>query len=208
MVRFGRMTAVLLMVAAVLVGSPTALFAQAKIRVAVMNFENNSTWAWWGDNLGAAAADELATQLVQTGKYTVIERRELASILQEQNLGASGAVTGGHRRQGRQAARRAAHAHWLDHRLLDQAHVDRSARHRRQLLERREQGGRAPGQHRNRRSDARGRGPGQQAHGRRLLQGRQRRADLRPGRGPGSPASGRRAGGGEARPSRPVRCSR
>ena len=94
MVRFGRISAVLLMVVAVLVGSPTALFAQTKIRVAVMNFENNSTWAWWGDNLGAAAADELATQLVQTGKYTVLERRELASILQEQNLGASGAVTG------------------------------------------------------------------------------------------------------------------
>lgn len=94
MIRFGRITAVLLMVVAVLVGAPTSLFAQTKIRVAVMNFENNSTWAWWGDNLGAAAADELATQLVQTGKFTVLERRELASILQEQNLGASGAVTG------------------------------------------------------------------------------------------------------------------
>ena len=41
----------------------------------MLNFENNSTWAWWGDNLGAAAADELATQLVQTGKpRTTLER--------------------------------------------------------------------------------------------------------------------------------------
>ena len=79
--------------AAIVSAMPGTALAQAKVRVAVMNFENNSTWSWWGDNLGAAAADELATQLVQTGKYTVIERRELASILAEQNLGASGAVT-------------------------------------------------------------------------------------------------------------------
>ena len=93
MVRFGRLTAVVLMLAAVLVGAPSTVFAQAKIRVAVSNFENNSTWSWWGDNLGKAAADELATQLVQTGKYTVIERAQLDAILREQNLGASGAVT-------------------------------------------------------------------------------------------------------------------
>ena len=93
MIRFGRLTAVVLMLAAALVGAPSSVFAQAKIRIAVSNFENNSTWSWWGDNLGRAAADELATQLVQTGKYTVIERAQLEAILQEQNLGASGAVT-------------------------------------------------------------------------------------------------------------------
>jgi len=81
------------MLAAALVGAPSSVLAQAKIRIAVSNFENNSTWAWWGDNLGRAAADELATQLVQTGKFTVIERAQLDAILQEQNLGASGAVT-------------------------------------------------------------------------------------------------------------------
>jgi curli biogenesis system outer membrane secretion channel CsgG len=94
MVRFGRLATVMVVAAGIVTAVPGTALAQAKIRVAVMNFENNSTWAWWGDNLGAAAADELATQLVQTGKYTVIERRELASILQEQNLGASGAVSG------------------------------------------------------------------------------------------------------------------
>ncbi len=93
MVRFGRLTAVLLMLAASLVGMPSTVFAQAKIRIAVANFENSSTWAWWGDNLGRAAADELATQLVQSGKYTVIERAQLEAILREQSLGASGAVT-------------------------------------------------------------------------------------------------------------------
>lgn len=94
MVRFGRVATVMVVAVGIVTAVPGTALAQAKIRVAVMNFENNTTWAWWGDNLGAAAADELATQLVQTGKYTVVERRELASILQEQNLGASGAVTG------------------------------------------------------------------------------------------------------------------
>ncbi len=66
--------------------------AQAKARVAIMNFENNSTWSWWGNNLGAAAADELTTQLVNSGKFTVIERAQLDAILDEQDLGASGRV--------------------------------------------------------------------------------------------------------------------
>ena len=92
MVRFGRLVTAMV-VAAMVSAMPGTALAQAKVRVAVLNFENSSTWTYWGDSLGAAAADELATQLVQTGKYTVIERRELASILAEQNLGASGAVT-------------------------------------------------------------------------------------------------------------------
>jgi curli biogenesis system outer membrane secretion channel CsgG len=93
MVRSGRLAMVMVVAAAIVSAVPGTALAQAKVRVAVMNFENNSTWSWWGDNLGRAAADELATQLVQSGKYTVIERAQLSAILQEQNLGASGAVT-------------------------------------------------------------------------------------------------------------------
>jgi curli biogenesis system outer membrane secretion channel CsgG len=58
-----------------------------------MNFENNSQWHWWGDNLGKAAADELVTQLVKGGTFTVVERAQLESILAEQRLGSSGAVS-------------------------------------------------------------------------------------------------------------------
>lgn len=72
-------------------GSETAM-AQDNVRVAVMNFENNSTWSYWGDNLGRAAADEIVTQLFQTGEFSVIERAQLDAILAEQDLGASGAV--------------------------------------------------------------------------------------------------------------------
>lgn len=64
--------------------------AQGKPRIAVMNLENNSSWAWWGDKLGGAAADEMVTQLLKTGKFSVIERAQLQAILQEQQLGQSG----------------------------------------------------------------------------------------------------------------------
>ena len=63
-----------------------------KVRVAGMNFENNSSWHYWGDNLGAAAADELVTQLFETGKFSLVERSQLNAILAEQNLGQSGRV--------------------------------------------------------------------------------------------------------------------
>ena len=81
------------LVAVVLGVSASAAFAQAaRPRVAVMNFANNSTWAWWGDNLGHAAADELVTQLLKDGRFTVIERSQLDAVLAEQRIGASGAV--------------------------------------------------------------------------------------------------------------------
>jgi curli biogenesis system outer membrane secretion channel CsgG len=70
----------------------TPAFAQNKPRIAVMNFANNSTWTYWGENLGRAAADELVTQLVKNGNFTVVERAQLDAILAEQGLGASGAV--------------------------------------------------------------------------------------------------------------------
>lgn len=89
-----RRCAVAMLGVALVVMSTTMAEAQGKVRVAVMNFENNSTWAWWGDNLGKAAADELTTQLVNSGQFTVIERAQLAAIMAEQNLGASGRVTG------------------------------------------------------------------------------------------------------------------
>lgn len=89
--RFAALTAVF---AAALVLASTPAFAQAaKPRIAVMNFANNSTWSWWGEHLGAAAADELVTQLLKQGKFTVIERAQLDAVLAEQRLGQTGAVT-------------------------------------------------------------------------------------------------------------------
>lgn len=90
-----RLVAIPLLVAMLaLVGNiPVASAATGKkIRVAVMDFQNNSTWSWWGDRLGEAANDEFVTQLVNSGQFSVIERQKLQAILGEQSLGASGAV--------------------------------------------------------------------------------------------------------------------
>ena len=93
MVRRFRLTA--LAVALVCAAAAPALAQQNRPRVAVLNFANNSTWAYWGDHLGEAAADELVTQLLKDGRFSVIERAQLQSILAEQKLGASGPSGGG-----------------------------------------------------------------------------------------------------------------
>lgn len=67
--------------------------AQGKLRVAVVRFDNNSTWHWWGDRLGEAAADVFVTALMDTGKFSLIERQKVDEALIEQDFGASGRVT-------------------------------------------------------------------------------------------------------------------
>ena len=82
------------MALALIVSSPNLMLAGEaeegtdKVRVAVMNFENNSSWRYWGD----AAADELATQLFKTQKFSLVERTQLEAVLAEQNLGQSGRI--------------------------------------------------------------------------------------------------------------------
>jgi curli biogenesis system outer membrane secretion channel CsgG len=74
----------------------TMVNAQAKKRVAVFTFEDKTAhvWHWWsGQPVGEGMADMLITSLVKTGKYTVLERTQLAKVMEEQQLGQSGAVT-------------------------------------------------------------------------------------------------------------------
>ena len=75
-------------------GVTDAAAQNGKVRIAVMNFENNSTWSWWGDNLGRAAADELTTQLFKGDLFSVIERAQLDAILAEQARMPAGCGTG------------------------------------------------------------------------------------------------------------------
>jgi curli biogenesis system outer membrane secretion channel CsgG len=70
--------------------------AQMKKRVAVFSFQDKTdhTWSWWdGRAPGDGMADMLTTALVKSGKYTVIERKEINAILDEQKLGQTGVVT-------------------------------------------------------------------------------------------------------------------
>ncbi|MCD6473198.1 hypothetical protein J7K55_08880 [Candidatus Aerophobetes bacterium] len=63
-----------------------------KIRIAVMAFKLHNIHQWWtGDyDVGGGIADMLITDLVNTGKFSVVERDRLDEILQEQHLGVEG----------------------------------------------------------------------------------------------------------------------
>ncbi len=80
---------VLLVVAAIVLQLTAS--AQLKKRVAISRFEDRSGTGWHG--LGSGVADMLATALVKSGKFAVIERQELDKVIAEQKLGESGLVT-------------------------------------------------------------------------------------------------------------------
>ncbi len=67
-----------------------------KKRIAVFEFEDKTDGSigWWrgGQTVGQGMADMLLTSLVKSGSYIVIEREKLSEVMQEQSLGASGAV--------------------------------------------------------------------------------------------------------------------
>lgn len=74
--------------------SAGAVLAQGnKPRVAVLEFKNKAshyTWTWY--EAGRGAQDMLVTELVKSGKYRVIEREQLAAIMQEKGLSLSGDI--------------------------------------------------------------------------------------------------------------------
>ncbi len=67
-----------------------------KKRVAVFIFDDKTdkSWRWWNNKgVGEGVSEMLTTELVKSGNYRVIERRDLDQILKEQGLGSSGIVT-------------------------------------------------------------------------------------------------------------------
>ena len=75
--------------AAVLASS--AAFA-AKPRVAILEFKDKTShyYSWY--EAGRAAQDMFVTELVKSGKYRVIDREQLAALMQEKNLSLSGDI--------------------------------------------------------------------------------------------------------------------
>ena len=69
----------------------TTGFAQLKKRLAVSRFEDRSGTGY--NHLGAGVADMLATALIKSGKFVIIERQDLDKVLEEQHLGAEGVLT-------------------------------------------------------------------------------------------------------------------
>jgi curli biogenesis system outer membrane secretion channel CsgG len=69
--------------------------ADNRYRVAVLPFDDGSIQSrWWGNNwdVGKGVADELVTQLLETGKFRLVEREQIDRILREQDLGSTGRV--------------------------------------------------------------------------------------------------------------------
>ena len=75
---------------AALIGAQ-ASFAGGKPRIAVLEFGHKALNArWWGS--GGAAQDMFITQLVKSGKFTVVDRERLDAIMREKGLSLSGDV--------------------------------------------------------------------------------------------------------------------
>lgn len=68
----------------------TTSFAWAGPRIAIMDFDNKSSYGGW--RIGHGASDILTTELVKATDFDIFERDRLNSIMQEQNLGSSGRV--------------------------------------------------------------------------------------------------------------------
>ncbi|HTK29791.1 MAG TPA: CsgG/HfaB family protein [Vicinamibacterales bacterium] len=78
-------------------GAPRPGYAQAKIKIAIWEFENHAEMNWWFyKDMGPAARNQIDTEFSEnkllSDKFSVIERDKLNLVLKEQGLGQSGAV--------------------------------------------------------------------------------------------------------------------
>jgi len=76
-----------------------ALFSSAaqaeKPSVAVLDFRNTTSAGWWSSSVGRELSGMLTNEMAGTKRFQMIERRKLSSVLGEQDLAASGRVSGG-----------------------------------------------------------------------------------------------------------------
>ena len=70
--------------------APTGEYTGPKLRVGVVNFQNKTPSRTLG--IGEAASDILGTILQKTGRFIIIPQQDIASILKQQELGASGVI--------------------------------------------------------------------------------------------------------------------
>ena len=68
----------------------------AKPVMGVAEFQNTATGVyWWGGGVGWELSSMVANELVNSGKFSVVERTKLEPVLLEQDLAASGRVAKG-----------------------------------------------------------------------------------------------------------------
>ena len=85
-------TATLAAVALLAAGAAARAADSTKPRIAVLEFKNKAENQWWYNAGGAAAQDVFVTELVKSGRFRVVEREQLAALLEEKNMALSGEV--------------------------------------------------------------------------------------------------------------------
>lgn len=69
--------------------------AAGKPTIAVAEFKNTSSAAWWNSTIGWELSGLLSNELAATGRFTVLERDKIELVMQEQNLAASSRAKAG-----------------------------------------------------------------------------------------------------------------
>lgn len=85
-------TAVAMAVAFAAVASVAPAADPSKPRIAVLEFKNKADNQWWYSGGAEAAQDVFVTELVKSQRFRVVEREQLAALMQEKNLSLSGDV--------------------------------------------------------------------------------------------------------------------
>ncbi|MCP5050565.1 MAG: penicillin-binding protein activator LpoB [bacterium] len=79
---------------AIFVLSLGTIYAAEKPRIGVLRFTNQVTGSWWWNRkVARELQDMLASELVSTRKFAVLERKEIDAVLSEQDLSASGRIS-------------------------------------------------------------------------------------------------------------------
>jgi curli biogenesis system outer membrane secretion channel CsgG len=66
--------------------------AEGKPRIGVIRFTNNTHASWWSGGSGSELQDMLIAELAATDSFSILERKELDSVISELKLGESGLV--------------------------------------------------------------------------------------------------------------------
>ena len=72
------------------------VYTGPKKRIGVTDFENKVGSVWWNDRswkIGEGMAEMLITALVESGRFIVVERKELDDVIREQDLGTGGRIS-------------------------------------------------------------------------------------------------------------------
>ena len=85
---------ILIFVVLMFVLSLGTMYSQEKPRIGVLRFTNQVAGLyWWHSSVASELQDLLASELVSTNAFQVLERNEINAVLSEQDLSASGRVS-------------------------------------------------------------------------------------------------------------------